>query len=226
MRLGLIGGIGPAATIVYYQRLCRRVQAEGVAADLTIVNADLFRLIENVNADRRQEAAQDFAALIDRLKDGGCDCATITSLGGHFCFPETAAISSLPLVSAVAPLDEHFASLGIRKIGLLGTSVVMKSLLYGQLARTAAVAPGPDLEALGRMYQDVAVQGRCTDAQRDAFFDAGCRMVREQGAEGILLAGTDLNLAFDGHDPGFPVIDALDVHVEVLADILLGRRAP
>lgn len=42
-------------------------------------------------------------------------------------------------------------------------------------------------------------------------------MVMEQGAEAIVLAGTDHNLAFDGRDPGYRVIDALDVHVGVLA---------
>ena len=43
------------------------------------------------------------------------------------------------------------------------------------------------------------------------------------GAEAIVLAGTDLNLAFDGRDPGYRVIDALDVHVDLLADIATGR---
>ncbi len=225
MRIGLIGGIGPAATVVYYQRLCRRVQAEGVAADLTIVNADLFELIGNVNADRRAEQAAVYARLIDRLKAAGCDCAAITSLGGHFCFAETLALSSLPLVSAVAPLDAHFAARGIRRVGLLGTEVVMRTRLYGQLVKTEAVAPAVDLQGIGRMYQDVAVQGQCHEAQRAAFFAAGRRMVEDQGAEAIVLAGTDLNLAFDGQDPGFPVIDALDVHVEVLAHLALGHRS-
>ena len=48
-------------------------------------------------------------------------------------------------------------------------------------------------------------------------------MVEDQGAEAVVLAGTDLNLAFDGTDPGYPVIDALDVHVALLADLALGR---
>ena len=49
-------------------------------------------------------------------------------------------------------------------------------------------------------------------------------MVRDQGAEAVVLAGTDLGLAFDGHDAGYPVIDALDVHVAVLADLATGTR--
>jgi aspartate racemase len=49
-------------------------------------------------------------------------------------------------------------------------------------------------------------------------------MVRDQGADAIVLAGTDLGLAFTPDlDPNYRVIDALDVHVAVLADLALDR---
>jgi aspartate racemase len=221
LHIGLIGGIGPAATVVYYQRLCQAMA--GRRLELTIVQADIQELIANNLADRRAEQAEVYARLIDRLKAAGADCAAITSLGGHFCFEETVALSSLPLVSAVAPLDDHFAAQGIGCVGLLGTRVVMRTRLYGQLKRTRAVALDDDIERLGQLYQDVAVAGTCPEDARQAFFEAGRRMV-DRGAEAIVLAGTDLNLAFDGHDPGYPVIDALDVHVALLADLASGAR--
>jgi aspartate racemase len=224
MHIGLIGGIGPAATIVYYRQLNAAVNAMGGKLDLTIVQADIQELIRNNLADRREDQARVYARLIDRLKAAGAGCAAITSLGGHFCYEETRALSCLPLVSAVSPLDDYFADQGIRCIGLLGTRVVMRTRLYGQLSRTRAVALDDEAETLGRIYQDVAVQGTCPDAAREMFFDAGRRMVSTLGAEVIVLAGTDLNLAFDGHDPGFPVIDALDVHVSLLAELATGRR--
>ena len=224
MHIGLIGGIGPAATVVYYQRLTALMRARNHRLDLTIVQADVHDLIANNLADRRADQARIYAVLIDRLRLAGADCAAITSLGGHFCLAETRALSSLPLVSAIAPLDSHFAALGLARVGLLGTEVVMRTRLYGQLARTEAVAPRGDLKALGQVYQTVAVSGICTPEQRRTFFEAGREMVDQQGAEAIILAGTDLNLAFDGHDPGYPVIDALDVHVAVLADLASGAR--
>lgn len=224
LHIGLIGGIGAAATVVYYQRLCAAMAARGKPLELTLVQADIHALIANNLADRRTEQAALYAPLIGRLAAAGADCAAITSLGGHFCFDETAAISVLPLVSAVAPLDDHFAAAGIGCVGLLGTRVVMRTRLYGQLARTRALALDAEIETLGRMYQDVAVAGHCPEATRAAFFAAGRRMMAA-GAEAIVLAGTDLNLAFDGHDPGFPVIDALDVHVALLARLASGEAA-
>ena len=223
MHIGLIGGIGPAATIAYYDRLTRLLRDAGRPLELTIVEADSREMIANLLADRRDEQATAYAMLVSRLQAAGADCAAITSIGGHFCFAETERVSSLPLVSAVAPLDEHFVAARLRRVGLLGTEVVMRTRVYGQLRRTEAVAFEGDLEALGKTYLDVAATGVCTDDQRAILFDAGRSMIDDGGAEAIVLAGTDLNLAFAGHDPGYPVVDALDVHVAVLADLAMDR---
>lgn len=223
MHIGLIGGIGVAATVVYYQRLAAAMEAKGARLRLTISHGDIHTLIANNLADRRQPQAEIFARQIDELKAAGAEVAALTSLGAHYCFDELLALSSLPLVSAVTPLDSYFVAQGLRRIGLLGTRVVMRTRLYGQLSRTEAVALDDDIEALGQTYQEVAVAGSCSSSQRQLFLDAGRRMTEELGAEAIVLAGTDLNLAFDGQEPGYPVIDALDVHVELLARLAAGE---
>lgn len=225
MHIGLIGGIGPAATVVYYQRLCAKMRQAGHRLNLTIVQADVYDLIENNLADRRADQADIYCDLIDQLKASGADCAAITSLGGHFCFEETLERASLPLISAVQPLDQIFKGEGLKRVGLLGTEVVMRTKLYGQLQQTEAVAPAGDLLALGQVYQDVATSGHCSQDQREIFFAAGQQMISEQGAQAIILAGTDLNLAFDGYDPGYQVVDALDVHVDLLARLASGQQS-
>lgn len=226
MHIGLIGGIGVAATLVYYQRLTAAIAARGGRADLTIVHADVNTLVKNNLADRRADQARAFAPLLHRLRAAGADCAAITSLGGHFCFAETAALSPLPLVSAVAPLDAFFADAGIGRVGLLGTQVVMRSRLYGQLTRTEAVVLEDEIGVLGQAYQDMAIAGVATGADRARFLDAGARLVRDRGADAVVLAGTDLGLVFDGAaDPGYRVVDALDVHVDVLARLATGDLA-
>lgn len=224
MHIGLIGGIGPAATVVYYQRLCAAMAARGARLELTLVQADIHELIANNLADRREQQAVIYAGLIDRLKAAGAECAAITSIGGHFCYEETVARSSLPLVSAVEPLDAFFAAEGLGCVGLLGTRVVMRTKLYGQLRRTRAIALEDEIEELGQLYQEMAVEGFCDAATRSRFLEAGQRLV-DAGAEAVVLAGTDLGLAFDGQETPYRVIDALDVHVALLADLASGRAS-
>ena len=223
MHIGLIGGIGVAATVVYYQRLTAAMEAKGARLRLTLSHGDVHTLIANNLADQREPQAEIFARQVDELRAAGADVAALTSLGAHYCFDELKALSSLPLISGVAPLDGYFATQGLRRIGLLGTRVVMRTRLYGQLHQTEAVALDDEIETLGQTYQDIAVAGTCSQVQRQLFLDAGRQMVEEQGAEAIVLVGTDLNLAFDGQEPGYRVIDALDVHVELLARLAAGE---
>ena len=219
MHIGLIGGIGPAATLVYYQRLVAAFRDLGEPLDLTIVNAHVNTLVGNAEAGRRQEQAEVYAGLLERLRRAGADFGSITSLGGHFCFAETEAISPLPLVSAIAPMDNYFAANGIRTVGLLGARQVTGSRLFGQLVRTQVIAP-ERLDEVHSTYLETALTANCTEEQRELFFAEGQKMI-ESGAEAILLGGTDLGLAFDGFDPGYKVVDGLQVHVDHLVELAI-----
>ncbi|MCU0909969.1 MAG: aspartate/glutamate racemase family protein [Rhodobacteraceae bacterium] len=223
MHVGLITGLGPAATIGYYRRLTQVAAERGRRLDLTMVEADIREVLANSLSGRIEAQAEVFAGLLHRLKSAGADFASITAIGPHFCWSETVALSPLPLLSAIAPLDHFCADRGFRRVGLLGTAGAMRSRLFGQMRRTKVLVPD-DVETVGTAYQDMAVEGRCDDATRQRLFDAG-RAMMVRGADAIALAGTDLMLAFDGRDPGFPVIDALDVHASLLADLATDRRS-
>ena len=224
MHIGLIGGIGVAATLVYYQRLTAAVAAMGERLECTIVHAQVQDLLRTNNNDLRDEQAALYAPLIDRLKAAGADCAAITSLGGHFCFAETQALSSLPLISAVAPLDAAFQAKGHRAVGILGTRVVQRTGFYGSLEQTRPIILEDEIDRIGQTYTDMAQVGICTPEQRAYFLDAGQRLI-DRGANAVVLGGTDLGLAFDGQDPGYTVVDALDVHVDILARLAVGKMA-
>ena len=222
MHVGLITGLGPAASVVYYQRLTQVAADRDTRLDLTMVEANIREVLANNLVGRTQEQAEIFATLLHRLKAAGADSASITAIGPHFCWEETRALSPLPLLSAITPLDDFCADQGYARVGLLGTARAMRTRLFGQMTRTALVLPA-NLEAAGKACQDMAVAGRCDDMARQMLFDAGAAMMRD-GAEAVALAGTDLLLAFDGRDPGFPVIDALEIHPAALADLATGRK--
>ena len=67
-------------------------------------------------------------------------------------------------------------------------------------------------------YVDMATTAHCTDEQRAVFFEAGRALVEDEGVDAVLLAGTDLALAFSGNSPGFSVFDCAQAHVEAIAE--------
>jgi aspartate racemase len=217
MHIGLIGGIGPAATEFYYRGLTDRHAKSGTRLELTIANAQVSDLSRNLASGDAQKQAAIFAALISRLKAAGARAAAITSMGGHFCIGELLPISPLPILNGVLEVDAAVRRGKFKTLGIIGTRMVMATRLYGAISSaTVVVPPGAELDEVHESYAEMATTGRVNDAQRRVFFAAGERLCREHGAEVVLLGGTDLFLAFQGHDAGFPVVDCADVHVEAI----------
>lgn len=215
MHIGLIGGIGPAATNYYYQALVREHSSMGRRMNLTVAHAHMAELIDNMSNDLPAQQAQAFLALADQLKAAGAELLAITSIAGHFCIKDFAPISPLPIVNAIPQLAAELAERNCFRIGLLGTQVVMNSRLYGGLEAFDVVIPkGDDLTTTHEQYLAMAAAGVASNEQRQILFSIGQALCTDQGAEIVVLAGTDLFLAFDGHDCGFPVLDSADVHIK------------
>lgn len=214
MHIGLIGGIGPAATIAYYTKLIAAFDGAELPLALTMTHADIKVLNQNASANRTEDQAEVFASHLYQLAAAGCDVALITALTGHFCFEETLQRSPLPLINGIDVIDRYCAGQDIKTLGLLGSPTVLKSKLFGRLNASTVVVPQEDIDGLGQTYMELAQTGACTTENRSKFFKAGEAMIEEQNAEAVLLAGTDLGLAFNGYTPGFRVIDALDLHVQ------------
>ncbi len=125
-------------------------------------------------------------------------------MAGHFCIEQLIKASPLPVINAIPAINEHFSAHGIGCVGLLGTNGVMKSKLYGGITSAEVIAPQEDVfERVSEEYFALARSGKCTDEQRAFFFGISREMI-SRGADAVMLAGTDLCLAFDGFEPGFP----------------------
>lgn len=218
MHIGLIGGIGPAATDLYYRGLIRALAASPSDLDLTIAHADSPTLLKNLAESDAGAQAAIFARLTERLKIAGAQAVAVTSIAGHFCIEEFKAVSSLPVLDLLTSVTSALEKEGLGTVGILGTKTVMQTGMYGQLPSLNVVAPDDSyLDAVHRDYVDMATSGAVTDTQRKMFFDCGRELCERQGCEAVLLGGTDLFLAFDGRDPGFRAVDCALLHIADLA---------
>ena len=214
MHIGLIGGIGPAATISYYKRLVEKFGNSRLPLKLTIEHADMSVLLKNAVHERRVAQAEIFAQHLRNLAAAGCDIGLITALTGHFCYEETRKRSPIMLLNGTAIIDTFCQENNIKVLGLLGSPSVLKTKLFGLLQTAEVIVPKNRIDEVGDTYMSLAQTGVCTTAQRRLLFNAGETMVKDQHAEAVLLAGTDLGLAFDDDSPGFSVVNALQLHVD------------
>ena len=218
MQIGLIGGIGPAAQDHYCRQLIGLFAQAHEPLDMTIVHADTPTLLANLAADRRIEQAAIFARLTKRLAAAGAGLVAVTSIAGHFCRHDFAARSVLPVVDLVDAVAQDVARRGFERIGILGTRTVMETRFYGGLAGVTVIPPsGPRLDAVHTAYAEMAAAGVVSAAQRATFHDAARAMMEDDGAQAIMLGGTDLALAFDPATSPFPLVDGVAIHVRAIA---------
>lgn len=98
----------------------------------------------------------------------------------------------------------------------------MQTHLYGALAQLDPVTPiGDELAEVNDDYIAIAIAGAATISQHKRLVAAGERLVRDQGAEAVLLGGTDLNLVFDGKAFDFRVVDSALVHADAIISAAL-----
>ncbi len=224
MHIGLIGGIGPAATVFYYERIVQAFAAAEQPLHLTIGHTSAHDLARNVTANRVDAQAAEFNRVAGQLAAAGADVVVITSMGGHFCAQAFAALSPLPMINGPESVAAYLKQQGIQRVGVLGTRVVMQTGLYGSLIELDPVAPvGSDLDQVNDDYVAMAVAGVATPEQRERLLSAGERLVWEQRAEVVLLGGTDLNLVYDSATLDFPVVDSAMVHVNSIVAAALAK---
>ncbi|HMF76429.1 MAG TPA: aspartate/glutamate racemase family protein [Bryobacteraceae bacterium] len=219
MHIGLIGGIGPGATDFYYRRLISTFARMNATLELTIVHADTPTLLSNLA--RNDAAAQTgiYTRLPNRLLSAG---AGVTSIAGHFCIDDFKAVSPLPVVDLIAEVSRAIETRGLKRIGIIGTRTVMETRFYGRIASAEIVPPSePDLDDVHQAYISMAASGFVTDDQRSLFNAVSHRLLGEQGAEAIMLGGTDLALAFNEQTAEFPLIDCAGIHADAIARLAL-----
>lgn len=165
MHIGLIGGIGPAATDFYYRRLISTFAKKKAALELTIVHADTPTLLGNLASKDADSQVAIYMKLTNRLAAAGAECVAITSVAGHFCIGAFKALSVLPVVDMISEVNRAIAQRAFERIGILGTRTVMETRLYGSVSRVEVVPPsGQDLEDVHEAYVAMAASGIVTEA--------------------------------------------------------------
>ena len=224
--LGLIGGIGPAATDHYYRTLVRKFALDGTVLDMTIVHADTPTLLKNVQEARPDDQVEIYLRLASRLASAGASCVAVTSIAGHFCVEAFIALSPLPVVNLISCVDKEVADRGYGRVGLIGTRAVMVSGFYGGLSSAQVVAPkGRLLDEVHAAYVDMATAGAAQVVHRSVF-DQACKVLfDEEQVEAVLLAGTDLALVYAPATSPFNLIDCAEIHVDSLLDYVKDSRS-
>jgi aspartate racemase len=198
--LGLIGGLGPGATVFYYEQLVK-----AGAGELLIIHADMSYGLSLMEQSNYRALAEYFARIIDRMARGGAEVAAISAVTPHACIRELETISALPLVNIIDATRAEILARGLRRVALFGTRFVVASRMFGMLDGVEVVVPEQVSEIHEAYMQTVAgdTEGR----------DRLSAIAHQLTVDAVVLAGTDLSLVFNENNTDFPYVDCTQVHI-------------
>ncbi len=214
--LGLIGGVSPESTVIYYRLLNEAAKARlgpEHSANILLYALDYGVMIHHYNEGDWEAFKAEVVKGAEHLKAAGVDALMICSNTTHVAADAVAQATGLPVIHLMDALGSAMDAAGVRKPLLLGTPVVMGGDQYrGELAKRydgeVIVPTGPEQEIIGRIILDELVNGEVLDSSRNKLIE----IVARHGADAVILGCTELCMTLSQEHFDMPVFDTTAIH--------------
>lgn len=227
--LGLIGGVSPQSTQIYYRLLNeaarRRLGAEH-SARMIIYALDYGEMVVLYDRSDWTGYAERVAQAGVALKMAGADALMIGSNTSHIGADAARDAAGLPLIHIMDAAATALEKAGAKRPLFLGTPATMSGDFYQPAFRERysgeTILPNADeQEEVGRIIFEELVNGDVRDASRArllAFID---RSRGEDGADAVILGCTELCMIIDPSACPAPVFDTTALHAAAGAHFML-----
>lgn len=207
--LGVLGGMGPAATLDFLVKLHAATPATRDEEHLRVIT-DSDPRVPGRNAALSGDGPSPgpaLAAMARRLEVAGAEVLAMPCNAAHGWADEIAAAVDVPFVNMIEAAADAVAATGAKTVGLLAAAATLQSGLYhralGARGVTVLAAPGDAIMPL-----IMAVKSGNTGPDVRAGMAALAADLAAQGAEVVLMACTEVPLVLSQADVAVPVIDA------------------
>ena len=220
-RVGVLGGMGPEATVLLLQRVIARTPAADDADHVpmlvdqnTQVPSRIRALIEGTGED----PGPVLAAMARRLEAMGAEALAMPCNTAHNYAGVIRGAVSIPFLDMVERTADRLAAEGVRRIGLLASPAVRLTGVFARALEPRGIAilyPAEEAPLLAAIRAVKA--GRDLDRARASLRAAGDALLAA-GAERLVVGCSEFSLIADALGPKERVLDSLDV----LADAVVG----
>jgi len=227
-RIGIIGGVGPSATVLYYQQIIEgfRGRVENTHfPEILIHSLDLMEINNHFYNKDMDSLSDKIEKAVRGLEKAGCAFALLSCNAMHMVFDRVQMRVQVPMVSIIEAVLNEVKQRQLKRIGIMGTTFVMQSTLYRQPLEQSGVQcllPNEKeqswiMEAINDDLQLPKIPEETVTRLLMNVENLGA-----QGAEEILLACTDLPVAISEEKSSIPILDSTSIHVRAILDFAFG----
>lgn len=219
-KIGIIGGMGPEATINLYGKIINIFQKKYGAKydsdypEIYLVNLPIPDIVENVKNLSKVNAMMEEAC--KKLYSLGTDFIAIPCNTINLLYEQYGASIAGKVSNIVDETGQYLSKKRINKIGLLATKTTYNFQLYQKYFKKyniqIMIPSDIEIEEINKIILRL-LNGKKSARDKDYLLNISKKFI-QNGAKGIVLGCTDLPLIFNQSDANFPIIDTIEVLAE------------
>jgi aspartate racemase len=230
-RIGLLGGMSWESSAEYYRCINEETRARlgGLhSADCLLRSLDFSEIEALQRSGRWERAAALLAAEAALLERAGAELLVLCTNTMHKVATAIAAAITIPFVHIADTTADAVRAEGLDTVGLLATGYTMEQDFYTGRLRDAhdlhvLVPEQADRRIVHSVIYDELCVGIVNDSSREQYRRI-MRDLADRGAQGILLACTEIDLLIGPQDAPLPLFDTTRLHARRAVDIALGAE--
>ncbi len=209
--VGILGGMGPEATILLMQKVLAAVPASDDAGHVPLIvhqNPQVPSRIAHLIEGTGESPAPVLAGMARGLAAAGAAALAMPCNTAHAYLLEIRAATALPVLDMVAASAARLAARAPgARVGMLASPATRHAGVFDGAFAAAGLTPlwATDEAALLALIRAVKAGGR-----PGAGLAAEAAALAGRGADALCIACTELSLLADALPAGLPVLDTLD----------------
>ncbi len=216
--VGVIGGLGPLATLDFFERILRRTSAVREQDHLRLI-IDNNTKVPDRNAFVRGEGpspAPALAASAKGLQDAGAELIVMACNTTHAWESDIRAAITVPFISIIDVTTEAAADFRPEAVGVLAVDACLEMKLYQNALAKAGIRPvllTPDSQ---RTFMELIYRIKSGDSGETVrrAMTTLARKLEAQGAEVIIAGCTEIPIVLTADDIEGELISSTDALVE------------
>lgn len=226
--IGLIGGMSWESSAIYYRIINQTVKRKlgpTHSAKSIMISVD-FDEIEKMQAnDEWLPLRRLMVDISTTLERAGADVIVICTNTMHRMAEDIEKAVNIPLLHIADPTAESVKSMGIKKIGLLGTKYTMeqdfyKGRLSGQHGLEVIIPDEEERDLVHDIIYQELVLGHIKSSSREKLVAIIDNLI-QKGAEGVILGCTEIGLLIGESDAIIPIFDTTLLHAIAAVEFVL-----
>lgn len=224
--LGIIGGMGPMASAVFYDMISSKTDASCDQENLNLILLSHAGMPDRTRAILSKDEAQIEAVrsklLADAmfLQNAGCTAIAVTCNTAHYFVNMIEDELDIPFIHLIRETAEAVASeFGAKKVAVLATDGTIETRLYqDELSKRGVIAFTPKAEVQALVMHEIYECIKSGKPADEEIWQKIEEYVKAEGCEAAVLACTELSVVRKELSLGSFYFDPMDIMAERCLD--------